>query len=487
MATFVDGNGFIKKTFEENKEFWETSFQSIFGEEIDLDPSGPFGQLTALLANRDTTLWEGAEEIYNSRDPNAAEGLSLDKIAAETGIIRQSATETVGYNVFLYGVEGTLVEAGKKARQSQGDFTDLDYVLESNVTITKTAAREVELTIQSPSDTELFTITIDTIDYSYTASVPTDTENEVAEALKLAIEAGSFTGTVTRTNATLLISDANTDNNDFNIAWTSNITLDKLASGGVFEAELAGEFPLSSNTLDTIVTPVSGWDEVNNPNSGITGRNTETDEEFRIRRALTLFTGNATDDAITRAISNNVTGITQVSITSNRSDFTSPDGLPPHSFEVVVAGGDDDDIAQQIWETQPSGIQSFGNETIIVQDSEGQDQTIKFSRPTPVYIHVRVSRDLYSEEVYPSDGDFRIKQNIVTWAIVNQPIGKDVIRQRLATPIYGVEGIEDILVELDRTPNPGDTPTFVQDNIVITSNEYADFATARITVQDLTP
>jgi uncharacterized phage protein gp47/JayE len=380
-----------------------------------------------------------------------------------------------------------LVEAGKETRQNIGDYSTMSYILLENVTISKTNARKVQLTIQTPSDAETFTVTIDSTPYSYVATVPSDDEEVVAEAIKTAIEAGTFTGTVVRDGALLTITEVSTENDPFNIDWTANITLEALASGGDFEAELAGEIPLPANTLNTIVTPVSGWDSVNNPNSGITGRKREEDPEFRIRRKNTLFTGNATDDAIIRAISNNVSGITQVTITSNREDTTSGDGLPPHSFEVVAVGGLDSDIAQQIWETQPSGIQSYGNTEETVVDSQGRNQTIKFSRPEAIYIHVRISRDLFDEEEYPSNGDTLIKESIVSWSLLNQSIGKDVIRQRIGTAVYEVPGIEDILIEIDGTANPGDSPVYAEDNIDIQTRQHADFATSRITVQDLTP
>lgn len=486
MGIFIDENGFNKKTYAELKTEYEDDVKEIFGDDVDLDPSGPLGQWIGLRAQRDADIWEGVEEIYNSRDPNSAEGISLDKIAAETGIIRQSATKTTVYNALLYGSEGTLVEAGKESRQSVGDYSTMSYILLEDVTITKASAREVVLTIQSPSDAETFTVTIDSTPYSYVATVPSDDAEAVATAIKTAIEAGSFTGTVSRTGAVLTITDVSTENNPFDIDWTTNITLDALASGGDFEAELAGEIPLSANTLDTIVTPVSGWDSINNPNSGITGRKREEDSELRIRRNNTIFTGNATEDAIVAAVSNNVSGITKIGIKSNRTDAT-VSGLPPHSFEVVVAGGDEDDIAQQIWETQPAGIQSTGNITKIVVDSEGESQTIKFSRPTPIYIHVKVKRDKYSEETYPTDGDTQIKTNILDWANENMPIGKDLIRQRLNTPVYEVPGIENIEITLDGTANPGDTPSFALQNIEILNNEYADFALNRIFVENLTP
>ncbi len=482
MGIFVTEDGFVKKTYDELKEEWETDFKAIFGEEVDLDSEGPVGQMVASFANRDVNIWDGAEEIYNSRDPNIAEGLSLDKIAAETGVLRQSETDTTIEAVFLYGDEGSVIPEDASIKQSLGDYTDVEFLLDTEVTISKDNARYIQVTVDDAGGIgEAFTITIDSTPYTFDTVTGSETGTEIALELLTLIEAGDFEGTVLQDGAVLDIQQTTTD---FVIAITTNITEDLLASGGDFTSDTAGPIPVTAGTLNTIVTPESGWDSVYNPVAGVTGNEEETDADFRIRRAQTLTTGNATDDAIILAISNNVVGVTAVSIESNRTDVT-VGVLPPHSFHVVVSGGDDDDIGQSIWDTQPSGIQSYGTTSVIVEDSEGNNQTVYFSRPTPTYIHVEVRRSFNDEETYPTDGDTQIKDNIVDWASENLTIGSDVIRQRLTIPIYDVPGIEDIEIELDNTENPGDAPTYEYKNIEVATDEYATFDTTRITVGDI--
>ncbi len=135
----------------------------------------------------------------------------------------------------------------------------------------------------------------------------------------------------------------------------------------------------------------------------------------------------------------------------------------------------------------PSGIESYGGESEVIQDSEGRNQTINFSRPINQYIHVKVKRDLYTEETYPANGDDLIKSEIVAWALLEFSPGVDVIRQRLNIPIYEVPGIGDVEVTIDATPNPGDSPAYAADDIPISGRELAVFATTRITVEVLTP
>lgn len=483
MGIYVTDTGFNTQTFEINKLYWETQLQIIFGLNIDLDPEMPFGQFVGILAKRDTDIFSAIQEVFTSRDIDAATGISLDILFGERGLFRIGAGSTFVPGVLLYGTIGTVIGAGKQVRQSEGINSDKLFSLTGEVIISKDFCRDIEIEIQTPTVPEDYLITLDGVVYSYQAT-GVDDEDAVALVLYNLIIAGDFAGVVMLDNNIIRIIQ---EGENFTIFFTTNISVNLIASPGSFSADDPGTIAVPQNTLDTIVTPVPGWNSVINPTAGTTGRERETDSEFRIRGANTSTTGNATENAIVNDISNNVTGITKAVISSNRTDVTDSDGLPSHSFEVVVTGGLDADIAQSVWETQGGGIASFGNVEIIVQDSEGNNQKVYFSRPTFIYIWVKVKRDLYSEEEYPVDGDTQIKNAIVTWSELNQPIGKDVIRQRLNTPVYSVPGIEDIEITIDGTTSPGDTPTYAEQNIDIVTREDAVFDISRIIVEALTP
>jgi uncharacterized phage protein gp47/JayE len=481
MAEFVTPTGFVKKTLPQIKAELEASFQAVFGNDIDLSADGSFGQIIGVLSQREADLWDGAEEIYTSRNVTQATGVSLDSIVAEIGVIRIDASPTVVENVIFYGDEGTAIAIGKKAKQANADLTY--SVVDSAVTITKAAAREVQL---EPNTTfpltggETFTVTIDATPYTY-VGIAADTKAIVINALVSLITAGSWGGVASNVNDTYLkLLDKDLD---FSVTWTSTFDLFLLGSGGDVEADEDGPNSLPANTLDTIATPISGWDSVNNPEAGTTGRDVETDDELRLRFASTFLAGNATDEAIRAKLLNNVDGVQTASVTSNRSLATDGEGRPPKSFEAVVQGGSDSDVAEEIWKTMPSGIESFGNTSEIIVDSEGRNQTIKFSRPTEIFIYVKVQRDFYNEEEYPTDGDNQIKQKIVEWALTEYTPGKDVIRGRLNIPIYEVPGIGELNVLIDWIPSPGGTPTYVEEDAPIASREIAVFDTSRIVVE----
>lgn len=582
MGIYVTPAGLQKKTLTEIKLEREADLKSIFGENIDLDPEEPFGQYVGIESKRDADLWDAIEEIYTSRNINEASGRSLDNIASEKSIPRSAATATQNEDVVLFGDEATVVAEGSQARQANAELTY--SLINGDVTITKTIARHLEIEPNTAFPTtggETFSVTINGDLDTHVAGAG-ESKGDVIDAVVALIVAGSWTGTAENIDdANLRLTD---DTADFSVTWSATFDLNLLGSAGTFLADEAGANTLPANTLDTIVTPVSGWDNVNNPIAASTGRAVETDDAYRIRIKQAALTGKATEEAIRTALLNDIENIISVTVTSNRKSFTQTqkvvfsddfitgnnidfmingivvttvpfntdhsttmadiktqieadvsdstveidtqdvnertllitvtildivsvqlsvtsgasqtefivfytdvEGRPPHSVECVVEGGADADVAQVIWDNIGGGIQPYGNTSIVIQDSQGTNQTIDFSRPVPLYIHAKVKRDFNDEETYPVNGDDEIKQNIVDYSLLSIGPGDDVIRQRLNTPVYLVPGISDIEITIDDTPNPGDSPTLAEKNISITARQIAKFDVARIEVEILTP
>lgn len=257
---------------------------------------------------------------------------------------------------------------------------------------------------------------------------------------------------------------------------------------GEFEALSEGAVPAVASTVNTIVTPVSGWDTVDNTDAGVIGREEETDAELRLRREQSLaIIGAGTVESIRSRIINTLTDVTECAVFENTADITDPvSNRPPHSLEIVVLGGDDQEIADLIWQIKPGGIQLYNNPsggvTKTVVDSNGDNQTIYFTRPTTMYAHVKVDINTYStEETFPLDGVDQIKAAILEYSS-NLSMGKDMLIQRWYSPVYSVAGLADVTISHAITPAPGDTPSWQTTNIEILATEDVDLSLARITV-----
>ncbi len=174
----------------------------------------------------------------------------------------------------------------------------------------------------------------------------------------------------------------------------------EIGSGGVASVTMraveTGPIEAPAGTLTVIETPISGWDEINNPLDAIPGRPAETDDELRIRiKNSNQIAGSGTVNSISARLINDIKDCSMATVLENDTDHYDINGLPPHSIAVVVFGGADNDIAHKIWELKGAGIGTHGNITIPVKDSMGYYHNVSFSRAenVPIWMHIQIRVD----------------------------------------------------------------------------------------------
>ena len=130
----------------------------------------------------------------------------------------------------------------------------------------------------------------------------------------------------------------------YSILTGTNLAILSTGSPIRFLAQSFGPIPAPANSLNEIVTPVPGWNSVNNIQAGSTGRNEETDSELRIRRALSLRLGGAaTVESIRARLLQQVQGVTSVLIFENVTMTQAPilvtfnaDFVTGNNIDVIV-------------------------------------------------------------------------------------------------------------------------------------------------------
>jgi uncharacterized phage protein gp47/JayE len=246
-----------------------------------------------------------------------------------------------------------------------------------------------------------------------------------------------------------------------------------VASGVVFDAETAGVVRANAGTLTVIANPVAGFTAITNPLDATLGTATESDAALRQRWSQQLARrGSATVDAI-RADVLQVTGVTFVRVYENDTDAT-VESIPPHAFEALVLGGDDQAVADAIFATKPAGIQASGTTTATVTDSQGAGHTIKFSRPTDVNLYLSVTVSYLSGQFV---GSAALKQTLADWGDDNLGPGNDAIHARLLGIIMSQPGVVDASLAIGNAPSP-----VTQANYAIGNRQIARLDTSRITV-----
>lgn len=464
-------SGFERKRLSEIKTEIETALQVIFGADIDLRSESVFGQLVGVLSLPISELWEEAENVYLSFDPDYATGTSLDSLAALTGVTRIAATATNVY-ASLYGVAGTFIPAGSQARN--GETTDI-YNLQSSVTISASTACNATISVGTVQNSTDYTVTINGTDYTVTSDSDA-TEDEIMLAFASALSAVDQFVEVTTDNVIVLAaSDLTTP---FTLAVTANMGIDTLASPGLFAADVAGAIFVPAGELNEIQTPVSGWDSVNNPADGTSGRNTETDAELRIRRRQSVsFPATATVDAI-RSKLLQVEDITAVAVYENDTATTDSNGVPPQHIWVIAQGGAAADIAQVIYQTKGGGIGTYGDTTETYESDSGQTYDINFERPTEsdLYIDMQIT----PTEGYTADAIQQVKEAIATWVSENITIGESLLYSRLFTPINSIGGFEVTQLYIGKAASPTGVVT-----LTAAIDEIITSSTTNITITEV--
>ena len=496
----VVSTGFNVKRLEDIKTEIETELRALFGD-INTAPDTVFGQLIGTFAKQAASVWEKMEGVYFSQYPQSAEGVSLDNAAQINAISRLGPSRTL-VQAIVEGAQGTVVPVDTQF--SIVDEGDLFETIEA-VTIDRADVAKTVISILTSDDGKTYQVGING-GTPYEVLASSQDENDIAEALKSAINTGESTITAsvpTTPDGTLtLVGDLDTfgDATAFSVAvliddvdvspGDSDIELTEIWSPVNSRAIDGGPILATINTLTVIETPVAGMDAVDNLVAGTIGNDTETDAELRLRRRGSLqVVGAGTVGSIIARLLQEVEGVSAVAIFENREDTPDANNRPGHSFETVVQGGVVSEIAEKIWKTKPAGIETtFGNSvtgiTYQVLDSNDDLQDVNFSRPVDVFVHVKVTVDaFYDEESLPADWKNLIKQAVVDWGEFNLPLGRDLIIQRWYAPVYTIPGLGTVTIEHDVTPNAGDSPSWVSINEPIGSTSIANMDVDRVTVE----
>jgi uncharacterized phage protein gp47/JayE len=407
--------------------------------------------------------------------------VQLDNVAQLTGLTRIDEDESTAV-IAATGTQGTVIAAGKQVSVAE---TAEAFTTDEAQTIDKADAVRVDMSIDSAVDADTYTVTIDSVDHDFVApggSTPTI----IATGLVGVINGGSSGMDATdNLDGTFYVTsdDGETGHDvDVSVTGTGTMSITSRASPIPVTAVNAGEVLVLAETITTIDTPVAGWDSVTNIAAGIQGRDIETDAELRLRIQGARL-GAGTVEAIKSRIQDEVEGVTRAIVIENRTDDP-VDGQPAHSIHVIVQGGADQDIADKIWEVKPAGIATFGSETETVEDSEGNNQTIYFSRPTEKFGWVKVRYTLTPEETFPSGGIAAIKQSLLDFGETFE-IGQDMYLQRWYGPVFdATTGIANAVITHDTTPTAGGPPTYVAVDEPIAVDELAVFDLARMDVAE---
>lgn len=470
MSWGITNAGFVRKRLPDIKADLEAALRTALGD-LNFAPDSVVGQLVGVFSKAAADEWEALEGTYNAMYPSTASGIALDHAVELTGHHRLDATHTKA-TLWLTGNDDTTVPAGSQVRVPE---TGAVFETLEDVVISKANALKATINFDSTAPgTYLVRVNQDAAELVYTTG-----DLKALLAAEINDLDKPVTATVVNDTIELVADDAETV---FNVITSSQMNLAPIISPALAQAQATGPILALANTVDELLTPVSGWSAATNPDEGVLGRNTETDIELRLRRLQSLrIIGAASVEAIRARLLQEIESIRSVAIFENREPTEDESGRPGHSFEAVVVGGDDDAIAQRIWELKPAGIQTFGNTTVLVEDSQGDDQAISFSRPVEIEIEVAATVQVDLSK-FPPLGAVQVRDAIVVHGNT-LAVGEDVSPQRFFCDLFAIPGVVAIEMTVTRKGEPGTETTGV---LVINEVEVATFAADDVTVDPTT-
>ncbi len=195
---------------------------------------------------------------------------------------------------------------------------------------------------------------------------------------------------------------------------------------------------VGAGSITKIKTPIPGVDSVTNPSAAEGGRGIETDAAARARYYESPASSGSALDSIIADIAE-LDAVEDVIGNENTGTEEDENGLPPNSFEIIVYGGTDVDIAQLIYKKKGAGVSTHGNTSYTITDSKGKTHKILYSRPVITLIWVKFILETNSD--WSTNQESTIKQYAVDF-INALRTGNDVYAWKIAALLAGVSGLE---------------------------------------------
>lgn len=443
------------------------------GEVVDTSDSSIIGRLVKLVSPSLADLWESAQDVYTSFDPDTATGESLDNLVKYSRIERRNSESSTAV-VRLIAEEGLVLPDNSSVASTNGQSWRLPPAIRFDRSL---SSNGVIITFGlTPAETVL-SLDFSVAGITYTASHKStggDSLLDLTNSFVDEIKASKEVVEARTIEAGMISVIRKGDFNDTVFVANNCVILDvvKTATAVSVRKERITAY---AGEINRIETPILGWKTVESLYDAKVGRPAEGDEELRARFKDSKFTlGYTSADAIYSKL-RGIDAIFDLVVYENNTDLVDQYGVEPHSFMPIVLGGDDSEIGQTIWDNRPLGIKSQGNTEVSVVAVDKRVKKEWFERPKQVPIKIRL--ELGREYNFPENAVGMIKNNILDYFRNNYRIGEDVYYSKLFIPINKVEGQHIVLLKFSKKDE-----ALGYDNIPLEFNEVAVISYADIEV-----
>lgn len=201
------------------------------------------------------------------------------------------------------------------------------------------------------------------------------------------------------------------------------------------------------DTITLAVDVIDGVDSVTNPVGAQGGADEETDIAYQTRLYNErIHPKSSTEDGIKSYLENEVAGVRQVKVISNRTMETDRYGNAPKSTHVYVLGGSDHEIAQGIFDIIPAPAYTVGQIHKIVTNLSGDKRDVYFDRAVTkaIFVKIEISTNL---NFSATTGINDLRQKIKDYFSLLE-MGDTVLFSKLYEYAWQIDGLKSIDIQL---------------------------------------
>lgn len=225
-------------------------------------------------------------------------------------------------------------------------------------------------------------------------------------------------------------------------------------TGEIAAQEVGSGWNVAIGTITTLLNPDANITNISNERPTTGGRERETDEELRARFGQSVAGGGAASVDALQGRLLRLAGVRAVTVIENTALTRDAAGRPGKSFQCYIWGGDEQEIADVIFQTKAAGIETHGTIIREVTDRAGYKHRVKFSRSEVV--NIKIKAKIKRNVQYPIDGDEQIKSQIIRYIggeyegsdYNGLAMGAPVIYNKTISAVYHIPGVEDMEVTI---------------------------------------
>ena len=402
--------GFERKTLQEIITSLKTNLKNQQGGDLWNTETGTVvDQLFSVFGSELDQVWQGLEGVVNSYTINGAEGIYLDDLLSQQGVYRKGKTPSSGkaiiFSDFSTVTIGQVVAKGTNVSASNG----LNYDVQNDVTIDNYMSC-YKLSSSQLSIGQEYTFTIYNVN-SPNSKIFQWTPNTESDKDTMLRNLATFVNDNITDKPSSAYFDVDTRTLYVGFSQSSNLPLpfnkgqlyvSVTPSVGIIghtvelKSNTFGYNPLSPNSLITVSPTYVGYDSIVNWDDFNPGSEVQTDVEYRRLASTIKQTSVAgTPDSIIGNLLK-IEGVVDAEIYENPTnnyvyDVSNKTVNEPYTYNVVVLGGDDNEVAQVIYDKSPANTKRYGTYTATALNSKGESVQVEFTRAGYFDVEVEVT------------------------------------------------------------------------------------------------